>query len=106
MTFWDGQPLTADDVVFSLTRAIDQSGSWGFLFSPVKSVTKVDDTTVRLTMSEPFAPLLPALSTFAASIYQKAAFEKAGDKAGEQPMGTGRLHARPLGSRPRGGADP
>ena len=55
--FSDGSPLTADDVVFSLTRAIDQKGSWGFLFSPVKSVTKVDDKTVRLNMSEPFAPL-------------------------------------------------
>jgi peptide/nickel transport system substrate-binding protein len=87
--FSDGSPLTADDVVFSLTRAIDQKGSWGFLFSPVKSVTKVDDQTVKLEMSEPFAPLLPALSTFAASIYSKAAFEKAGDQAGEHPVGTG-----------------
>jgi peptide/nickel transport system substrate-binding protein len=87
--FWDGSPLTADDVVFSLTRAIDQKGSWGFLFSPVKSVTAVDAKTVRLTMTEPFAPLLPALSTFAASIYQKANFEKQGDAAGDHPMGTG-----------------
>jgi len=87
--FWDGTPLTADDVVFSLTRAIDQQGSWGFLFSPVKSVTAVDAKTVQLTMSEPFAPLLPALSTFAASIYSKANFEKQGDAAGEHPMGTG-----------------
>lgn len=87
--FWDGTPLTADDVVFSLTRAIDQKGSWGFLFSPVKSVAAVDAKTVRLTMSEPFAPLLPALSTFAASIYQKANFEKHGEAAGEHPLGTG-----------------
>ena len=87
--FWDGSPLTADDVVFSLTRAIDQKGSWGFLFSPVKSVTAVDAKTVRLAMSEPFAPLLPALSTFAASVYQKANFEKQGEAAGEHPMGTG-----------------
>ena len=40
-------------------------------------------------MSEPFAPLLPALSTFAASIYQKANFEKQGEEAGEHPLGTG-----------------
>ena len=87
--FSDGSPLTADDVVFSLTRAIDQKGSWGFLFSPVKSVTKVDDKTVRLNMSEPFAPLLPALSTFAASIYSKANFEKWGKDASQHPLGTG-----------------
>jgi peptide/nickel transport system substrate-binding protein len=87
--FSDGSPLTAEDVVFSLERAADQKGSWGFLFSPVKSVTKVDEHTVRLTMTEPFAPLLPALSTFAASIYSKANFEKAGAQAGDQPLGTG-----------------
>ena len=87
--FSDGSPMTADDVVFSLTRAIDQKGSWGFLFSPVTSVEKVDAKTVKLVMSEPFAPLLPALSTFAASIYSKANFEKFGDQAGEHPLGTG-----------------
>jgi peptide/nickel transport system substrate-binding protein len=87
--FSDGTPLTADDVVFSLTRAVDQQGSWGFLFSPVRKVEKVDDKTIRLVMSEPFAPLLPALSTFAASIYSKANFEKWGDQAGEHPLGTG-----------------
>ena len=87
--FSDGTPMTADDVAFSLTRAIDQKGSWGFLFSPVTSAERVDDKTVKLTMSSPFAPLLPALSTFAASIYSKANFEKWGDQAGEHPLGTG-----------------
>jgi peptide/nickel transport system substrate-binding protein len=87
--FSDGSPLTAEDVVFSLTRAIDQKGSWGFLFSPVKSVAKVDDKTIKLTMSEPFAPLLPALSTFAGSIYSKANFEKWGKDAAQHPLGAG-----------------
>jgi peptide/nickel transport system substrate-binding protein len=87
--FSDGTALTADDVVFSLTRAIDQKSSWGFLFSPVKSVTKLDERTVRIQMSEPFAPLLPALSTFAASIFSKVNFQKWGDQAGSHPLGTG-----------------
>ena len=87
--FSDGTPLSADDVVFSLNRAVDQKGSWGFLFSPVKSVSKVDDKTVRIEMSEPFAPLLTALSTFAASIYSKSNFEKWGDQGGNHPLGTG-----------------
>jgi peptide/nickel transport system substrate-binding protein len=89
VTFWNGNPLTADDVVFSLTRAIDQNGSWGFLFSPVKAVEAIDPLSVRIVMSEPFAPLLPALSTFAASIYEKANFIAQGPAAGEHPMGTG-----------------
>ena len=89
VTFWNGNLLTADDVVFSLTRAIDQTGSWGFLFSPIQSVEAVDAHTVKFVMSEPFAPLLPALSTFAASIYEEANFVARGDTAGANPMGTG-----------------
>lgn len=89
ITFWNGNPMTSRDVVFSLTRAIDQTGSWGFLFSPIKSVEAVDTHTVKFTMSEPFAPLLPALSTFAASIYEEANFVARGASAGEHPMGTG-----------------
>jgi peptide/nickel transport system substrate-binding protein len=86
--FSDGTPMTVDDVVFSLARAVDQTSSWGFLFSPVTGVTAVDERTVRLTMSEPFSPLLPSLSTFAASIYSKANFEEWGDAFGEHPLGT------------------
>lgn len=87
--FSDGTPLTADDVVLSLTRAIDQKSEWGFLFSPVKSVDKVDDKTIALHMSEPFAPLLAALSTFAANIYSKAQFDKYGKDMGQHPLGSG-----------------
>jgi peptide/nickel transport system substrate-binding protein len=87
--FSDGSPLTVDDVVFSLDRAFDPAGSWGFLFSPVTGAEAVDDETVRIDMSEPFAPLLPALATFAASIYSKSNFESFGETAGEHPLGTG-----------------
>lgn len=87
--FSDGSPLTAEDVVYSLNRDIDQKGSWGFLFSPVKEVSKVADNQVKITMTETFAPVLPSLSTFAASIYSKANAEKFGDKVGSNPLGTG-----------------
>jgi len=83
--FSNGAPLTADDVVYSLTRAADQKGSWGFLFSPVKTVTKVSATQIDITMSQPFAPLLPALSTFAASIYPNGSAAT----IGTAPIGTG-----------------
>ena len=43
--FSDGSPLTADDVVFSLTRAIDQKGSWGF--SSLRSSPSPRSTTRR-----------------------------------------------------------
>ena len=87
--FSDGTPLTAADVVFSLKRDADQKGSWGFLFSPLSDVTAVNDHEIKIVTSEPFAPLLPALSTFAASIYSKANFDKYGAAMGSHPLGTG-----------------
>ena len=87
--FSDGTPLTADDVVYSLTRDADQKGSWGFLFTPISKVSKVSEQQIRIDLSQPFAPLLPALSTFAASIYSKANAVKFGKAAGEHPLGTG-----------------
>jgi peptide/nickel transport system substrate-binding protein len=87
--FSDGTPLTVNDVVFSLKRAINQQGSWGFLFSPVKGVAALNSSTVQLQMSTPFAPLLAALSTFAASIYSESNFKKWGSQEGNHPLGTG-----------------
>jgi peptide/nickel transport system substrate-binding protein len=85
----DGTAMTADDVVFSLKRAADPNADWGFLFGPVASVTKVDDQHVSIATSKPFAPLLAALSTFAASIYPKANLDKWGDDMSAHPLGTG-----------------
>lgn len=87
--FSDGTPLTADDVAYSLTRAADQKGSWGFLFSPITSVSVVNPGEIKIVLAQPFAPLLPALSTFAASIYSKANATKFGAQMGEHPLGTG-----------------
>ena len=87
--FSDGTPLTMDDITFSLTRDFDPKGNWGFLFTGVKGVAKVDESTVRIDLSAPFSPLLLALSTFAAGIVSKANAQKWGDKIGEHPLGTG-----------------
>jgi peptide/nickel transport system substrate-binding protein len=122
--YWhDGAPFTADDVVFTAGvmadpdfQALDPSGLFD-LWSSVK-VEKLDDYTVRFTLSEPFAPfldystigILPAhlLKQTPVSDLPKAAFNS-------QPVGTGpfmtdsvsakevRLKANPAyyGERPR-----
>ncbi|MEV4068360.1 ABC transporter substrate-binding protein [Nonomuraea fuscirosea] len=56
-TFADGSPLTADDVVFSLTRVRDMKGTPSFLLDGVE-VAKTDDTTITLT-SKAANPALP-----------------------------------------------
>jgi peptide/nickel transport system substrate-binding protein len=87
--FSDGSPLTSADVVASINRERDPKAPWGFLLAPVKSVTAVGASKVKLTMSKPFAPLLPALSTFAFSIYSQKQFAKYGKSLGTHPLGTG-----------------
>jgi peptide/nickel transport system substrate-binding protein len=87
--FSDGSPLTSADVVGAINRERDPKGPWSFLIAPVKSVTAVGTNKVKFTMAEPFAPLLPALSTFAFSIYSKKQFDKYGKAIGTHPLGTG-----------------
>src|SRR4051794_7527315 len=53
-TFWDGQPVTADDVAFSLTRVWqNKEGSpWQPYFTAVKAVQATDAHTVKVTLSQ------------------------------------------------------
>ncbi|NEB80900.1 ABC transporter substrate-binding protein [Streptomyces sp. SID14478] len=55
--FSDGSPLTADDVVFSLTRLRDMKGNPSFLLDGVK-VARTGDSTITLTSKAP-NPALP-----------------------------------------------
>jgi len=87
--FSNGTPLTSKDVAWSLRRDADPKGSWGFLFAPVSNVTADGPSTVTIHMKSAFAPLLPALTTFAASIYSKANYDKYGKAFGQHPLGTG-----------------
>jgi peptide/nickel transport system substrate-binding protein len=56
----DGHAFTADDVVFSMTRAanVPNSPSGFGLYLRGKTFKRVDDLTVRVTTSEPY-PLMP-----------------------------------------------
>ncbi|SEB84988.1 peptide-binding protein [Paenibacillus sp. GP183] len=57
ITFSDGHPLTADDVVFSYNIPIskDYVGLRKSVFEQLQKIEKVDDTTVKFTFKEPFA---------------------------------------------------
>ncbi len=60
--FSNGNPVGADDVIFSLRKVSDPKGSFGFAFDPIKSIDKVDEHTVRLTFKQPYAALQSALT--------------------------------------------
>lgn len=60
VTFHDGTPFNADDVVFSFGRAPDvpNSPSSFATYTKGKTVTKVDDHTIHIKTEEPY-PLVP-----------------------------------------------
>lgn len=53
VTFANGDPLTADDVVFSVNRLKNVQGSPSFLTAGIAGVTADDDNTVTFALTEP-----------------------------------------------------
>src|SRR5919201_2787055 len=64
VTFHDGSPFTADDVVYSYLRIIDQNLANADKFSAVTGVTAPDQSTVRITLKQPTPNLLTNLGGF------------------------------------------
>jgi peptide/nickel transport system substrate-binding protein len=58
VTFHEGQPFTADDVVFSFERALSPTSNFKDNLGNVATVKAVDDYTVQIITSGP-VPLLP-----------------------------------------------
>ncbi len=63
VTFQDGTPVTADDIVYTVGKTQDPE-----LKSPERAnwsgvvVEKIDDTTVQFTLKEPYAPFIKNLT--------------------------------------------
>ena len=48
MTFHSGNPLTANDVAYTMQRLLDMGEGFGYLFSStIEAVNVIDDTTVE-----------------------------------------------------------
>ncbi len=64
VTFHDGSPFTADDVIFSLERGNGEGSDMKSYVGTIAAVKKIDDFTVEVTTKAPF-PILPdVLSNF------------------------------------------
>ncbi|MDE0530042.1 MAG: ABC transporter substrate-binding protein [Albidovulum sp.] len=61
VSFQSGNPLTADDVVFSYERMVGLGRGLSYLFGLVESVEAVDGDTVRFNLSQPYAPFVASL---------------------------------------------
>lgn len=87
VTFWDGAPLTADDVVWSIDHARDPATLTSFLYANVASVEATGPLEVTIKLSAPDSMIAIELATFAGAIQQKAFSEKAGKDLGTPSVG-------------------
>lgn len=89
--FSDGTDMTVDDIKWSIERARDTEDSpWTFSLAQVASVDTPDDTTVQITLTEPWSPFLSDISMFNSSVISRAFAEEVGvEGLVDQCMGTG-----------------
>ncbi len=89
--FHDGTPFNASAVKFNLDKIMDpEEGAFGAGYlGPLERVEEVDDYTVKLILSNPYAPLLNVLGIWLTSVNSPTQMQKLGDQYGEHPIGTG-----------------
>lgn len=89
--FHHGQPLTAEDVIYTFERLAHSSGRslYSPIFRLVQSIQAISPITVRMLLKEPCELFLPCLSTTRASIVPRQLGERSEREFGLRPIGTG-----------------
>ena len=87
--FWDGTPMTSEDVAFSLNRGLDSNvGSYfGSYFTNVKDIKATDASTVTVTMKAPDTLFNQAMATAAGAVVQEKFTKAAGQDFGSPSKG-------------------
>jgi|GEM_PF-603660 len=90
ITFWDGTPLTAEDVAFGIEQAAGSSMGPVYYIN-YESATAVDDTTLVVTLSDPNASFLNTFAGLGCYLFSKTRFEEEGGWEGfsKNPLGSG-----------------
>jgi ABC-type transport system substrate-binding protein len=102
--FHNGETFKADDVLYTFDRMLNPATkalNTDFLdmiagaddrmegkASSVSGIKVVDDSTIKISLSAPFAPFIANLATPAGSIYNRKAATAAGDQYGLDPSKT------------------
>lgn len=87
--FWDGQPMTAQDVAYSIGRNIvaKYASNYAASFDDLLSVKATNATTVTLTLKRRSVAVLDALGTLGGAVVEQAFAEKAGPAFGSPKVG-------------------
>jgi len=89
VTFHNGDPLTAEDVKFSLERSAVSAYTTA-VTGMIEEVEILDDYLIRIHTNVDFAPFVNHLAHTATSIVNKAHVEEVGDEGNAaDPIGTG-----------------
>lgn len=91
--FHNGKPVTADDVIASLERA-RAFGVYKWSLADVKTLAKLNDTTVAIVMNSPVASILARLAMISNAVFPKDEVAAIGQKEFTQPIGTGPFMVR------------
>lgn len=96
--FHDGTPFNAEAVKFNLDRVADPANKLLTfeLLGPYQSTDIVDELTVRVNLTKPFAPLMDGLSKAYMGMVSPAAVKKWGDTFAEHVVGTGPFVAQEI----------
>lgn len=92
VTFHDGTPFNAEAVQFNLDRITSPdtaSQKARFMLGPYERTEVVNDHTARIHVSEPFAPLLDALSQVYLGMASPTAIQKWGNEYQLHQVGSG-----------------
>ncbi len=87
--FHDGTPFNAEAAKFNLDRYQENDSVRSTEVEPIESVEAVGEYTVRVTLSEPFAPFLAVLTDRAGIMASPKAIEDGGGRISDKPVGTG-----------------
>lgn len=89
VTFHDGSDFTADDVVYSYDRIVDEELANAWKFAAVTDVVAVDEDTVTITVAQPTPNLLSNLGGF-----------KGMAIVSEENVTSGDIQTKPIGTGP------
>jgi ABC-type transport system substrate-binding protein len=96
--FHDGTDFNADAVVFSFERQYNTShpynqygewAYWGYMFSDIQRVEKINDYSVKIVLSRPNAAIITSLAMFTVAIVSPSNAEIWKEDAFKHPCGTG-----------------
>ncbi len=93
VTWHDGKPFTADDVVFSIMKFhMELSPRARGIFAKIKEATAPDPLTVKLTLDTPFDPFLLMFDVTTVAMVPKHIYDGTdyrNNPANQTPIGTG-----------------